>query len=386
MKPITYVTIPNSHNWLAANMNIPFLDLQGPHEELRTELREAFERVLDSGQYILGNEVKQFEQKFAAYCQAKHCVGTGNGLDALHLILRAYGIGTGDEVIVPSNTYIATWLAASYVGATPVPVEPDERTYNIDPVRIEAAITPRTKAIIAVHLYGQPADMDAINAIARKYNLRVIEDAAQAHGARYKGRRVGGLGDAAGFSFYPGKNLGALGDGGAVTTNDPELAEKVRVLCNYGSHIKYHHEVKGLNSRLDELQAAFLLAKLKKLDAWNEQRKNIATNYLNELKGCKLLLPYVPEWADPVWHLFVIRHKDRNRLQRNMTEAGIGTMIHYPIPPHLQGAYAEMRLKEETLPIAEIIHHEILSLPIGPHMTDAQVEQTVAALSNVLTQ
>lgn len=367
-------------------MNIPFLDLQAPHEELRTELREAFERVLDSGQYILGNEVKQFEQEFAGYCEAKHCVGTGNGLDALHLILRAYGIGVGDEVIVPSNTYIATWLAASYAGATPVPVEPDELTYNIDSVRIEAAITPRTKAIITVHLYGQPADMDAINAIAKKYSLKVIEDAAQAHGARYKGKRVGGLGDAAGFSFYPGKNLGALGDGGAVTTNDPELAEKVRVLCNYGSHVKYHHEVKGLNSRLDELQAAFLLAKLNKLDAWNERRKDIAANYLNELKGCKLLLPHVPEWADPVWHLFVIRDKDRDQLQRKMTEAGIGTMIHYPIPPHSQVAYAEMGLKEETLPIAETIHREILSLPIGPHMTDAQVEQIVAALSNALRQ
>ena len=262
-------------------MSIPFLDLRAPHEELRTELRETFERVLDSGWYILGEEVKQFELEFAAYCEANHCIGVGNGLEALHLILRGYGIGAGDEVIVPSNTYIATWLAASYAGATPIPVEPDERTYNINPVLIEAAITPRTKAIIAVHLYGQPADMDAINAVAKKYKLKVIEDAAQAHGARYKGKRVGNLGDAAGFSFYPGKNLGGIGDGGAVTTDDPVLADNIRVLCNYGSRIKYQNEVKGFNSRLDELQAAFLREKLKKLDDWNGRRKVIAAEYLS---------------------------------------------------------------------------------------------------------
>lgn len=389
-------------------MNIPFLDLKAPHVELRDELQAAFERVLDSGWYIQGNELKHFEKEFADYCEVEHCIGVGNGLDALHLILRAYDIGEGDEVIVPSNTYIATWLAASYAGATPIPVEPDERTYNLDPSKIEAAITPRTKAIMVVHLYGQPADMDAINAIAKKHNLKVIEDAAQAHGARYKGRRVGTLGDAAGFSFYPGKNLGAIGDGGAVTTNDAELAKKIRVLGNYGSQVKYHNEVKGYNSRLDELQAAFLREKLKKLDEWNERRKAIAAQYLEGLSNLtsqsdgqraasfqpntrhcedgnarrgnpEVILPFVPEWADPVWHLFVIRHPNRDELQKQLADAGIGTMIHYPIPPHLQPAYAELNYKEGDFPIAEVIHREVLSLPIGPHMKSQQVEQVMAS-------
>jgi len=367
-------------------MNIPFLDLKAPHQELRSELKEAFESVLNSGWYILGDEVKQFEQEFANYSEAKHCVGTGNGLEALHLILRAYGIGSGDEVIVPSNTYIATWLAASYAGATPIPVEPDEQTYNIDPSLIEAAITSRTKAIIAVHLYGQPADMDAINAIAKKYNLKVIEDAAQAHGARYKGKRVGTLGDAAGFSFYPGKNLGAIGDGGAVTTNDPALAEKVRVLCNYGSHIKYHNEVKGYNSRLDELQAAFLRVKLRKLDEWNERRKLIASVYLKYLPKDDLVLPYVPIWADPVWHLFVVRNSQRDRLQKKLNLDGIATMIHYPIPPHLQKAYKELSYSEGDFQIAEKIHMDILSLPIGPHLSHSQCQSVVEALKNSLNK
>lgn len=361
-------------------MIIPFLDLKAPHDELRTELRDAFERVLNSGWYILGNEVKQFEQEFADYSEAKHCVGIGNGLDALHLILRAYGIGAGDEVIVPSNTYIATWLAVSYAGATPVPVEPDERTYNIQSTFIEAAITPRTKAIIAVHLYGQPADMDAINAIAKKNNLKVIEDAAQAHGARYKGRRVGSLGDAAGFSFYPGKNLGAIGDGGVVTTNDPDLADKVRVLCNYGSRVKYHNQVKGYNSRLDELQAAFLREKLKNLDEWNERRKVVAAEYLKSLLDSDVVLSHVPEWADPVWHLFVVRNRQRDKLQKNLGEAGISTMIHYPIPPHLQGAYAELGYTTGAFPIAEQIHQEVLSLPMGPHLDERQVQWVIDAV------
>lgn len=363
-------------------MNIPFLDLKAPHTELHAELREAFERVIDSGWYILGNEVKQFEQEFAEYCEAKYCVGVGNGLEALHLILRACGIGEGDEVIVPSNTYIATWLAASYAGATPIPVEPDERAYNINPTLIEAAISPRTKAIIAVHLYGQPADMDAINAIAKKHNLKVIEDAAQAHGARYKGKRVGSLGDAAGFSFYPGKNLGAIGDGGAVTTNDAELANKVRILCNYGSSVKYQNEVKGFNSRLDELQAAFLRAKLNKLDEWNARRKRIAAEYLQQIDGTKICLPFVPEWAHPVWHLFVIRSQQRAALQAHLTAQGIGTMIHYPIPPHLQPAYSELGIKQGSLPIAETMHREVLSLPIGPHMTNDQVVRTIKSINS----
>lgn len=360
--------------------NIPFLDIKASNLEIRAQLQEAFDRTLNSGWYILGTEVKQFEQEFATYCEAKHCIGVGNGLEALHLILRAYGIGAGDEVIVPSNTYIATWLAVSYAGATPVPVEPDARTYNIDAMRIEAAITPRTKAIIAVHLYGQPADMNVINAVAHKHGLKVIEDAAQAHGARYKGKRVGTLGDAAGFSFYPGKNLGAIGDSGAVTTNDRELAEKVRVLCNYGSRVKYHNEVKGFNSRLDELQAAFLREKLKKLDEWNERRKVIAAEYLNNLTDSKLGLPFVPEWADPVWHLFVVRSQQREALQAQLTEQGIGIMIHYPIPPHLQPAYSELCIKQGSLPIAEVIHREVLSLPMGPHLTSGQQAQIIAAL------
>lgn len=365
-------------------MNIPFLDLKAPHQELRVELREAFESVLDSGWYVLGNEVKQFEQEFSDYCEAKYCVGTGNGLEALHLILRAYEIGAGDEVIVPSNTYIATWLAASYAGATPIPVEPDERTYNIDPTLIEAAITPRTKAIIAVHLYGQPADMDAINAIAKKHNLKVIEDAAQAHGARYKGKRVGTLGDAAGFSFYPGKNLGAIGDGGAVTTNDLDLADKLRVLCNYGSSVKYHNKVKGFNSRLDELQAAFLRVKLKKLDEWNKRRKLIAAEYLNGLLECNVVLPYVPVWADPVWHLFVVRNSRRDRLQKKLSENGICTMIHYPIPPHLQNAYAELGYGKRSFPISERINEQVLSLPIGPHLSHLEHQLVVDAIKDSL--
>lgn len=365
-------------------MNIPFLDLKEPHEELRAELHAAFDRVLDSGWYILGNEVKQFEQEFAGYCEASHCVGVGNGLDALHLILRAYGIGEGDEVIVPSNTYIATWLAASYAGATPIPVEPHERTYNIDPALIKAAITPRTKAIIAVHLYGQPADMDAINAIAKKHNLKVIEDAAQAHGARYKGMRVGSLADAAGFSFYPGKNLGAIGDSGAVTTNDPELADKVRMLGNYGSQAKYHNEVKGFNSRLDELQAAFLRIKLTKLDEWNGRRKAVADEYQSALAGIKVVRPYVPEWADPVWHLFVLRNQQRDLLQKKLSDKGISTMIHYPIPPHLQGAYAELGVGSLALPISERIHREVLSLPIGPHLNKLQLQSVISAVKDAL--
>ena len=399
MKLITSETMISSLKWqnnrisisqtllikdVATEMNpITFLDLKTPHIELRQQLEAAFERVLNSGWYIQGNELKQFEAEFAAYCEAEHCVGVGNGLDALHLILRAYDIGAGDEVIVPSNTYIATWLAATYAGATPVPVEPDVRTYNIDPAKIEAAITPRTKAIIAVHLYGQPADMDPINEIARKHGLKVIEDAAQAHGARYKGRRVGTLGDAAGFSFYPGKNLGAIGDGGAVTTNDAELGHKIRVLGNYGSQVKYHNEVKGFNSRLDELQAALLREKLKCLDEWNARRQLIADSYLAELEDCDLVLPYVPEWAEPVWHLFVVRSQSRESLQQKLLKHGVPTMIHYPIPPHLQAAYAELNYQQGDFPIAEAIHREVVSLPIGPHQEQASTSYVSSTLQSI---
>jgi dTDP-4-amino-4,6-dideoxygalactose transaminase len=366
-------------------MNIPFLDLKSPHDELHSELNAAFERVLNAGWYIQGAECKQFENEFAQYCQAAYCIGVGNGLDALHMILRGYGIGTGDEVIVPSNTYIATWLAVSYAGATPVPVEPDARTYNIDPALIEAAITSSTKAIIVVHLYGQPADMDVINVIAKKHQLKVIEDAAQSHGARYKGRRVGSLGDAAGFSFYPGKNLGAIGDGGAVTTNDPVLADKVRVLGNYGSQVKYHNEFKGYNSRLDELQAAFLRAKLPVLDTWNAHREAYAMQYLNQLDSSTMVLPYVPDWAQPVWHLFVVRSQQRNNLQKQLSNAGIGTMIHYPIPPHLQPAYADLGYARGDFPIAEVIQSEVLSLPMWPHLGMENAAKVIATVASCIS-
>lgn len=356
-------------------INVPFLDLKTPHIELRSELEGAFDRVLNSGWYVLGKEVEAFESEFATYCEAKQCIGVANGLDALHLIVRAYGIGPGDEVIVPSNTYIATWLAVTHAGATPVPVEPDERTYNIDPVKIEQAITPKTKAIMVVHLYGQTADMDPINAIAKKHGLKVIEDCAQAHGARYKGRRAGSLGDAAGFSFYPGKNLGAIGDGGAVTTNDNELLERIKVLRNYGSKIKYQNDIVGFNSRLDELQAAILRVKLSKLDEWNERRKQIAAQYLDHLKSnSKLVLPFVPCWADPVWHLFVVKSKTRDTLLKYLSDRGIGTMIHYPIPPHLQQAYASAGFVKGEFPIAEDMAKTLLSLPIGPHISTRDVE------------
>ena len=365
---------------------IPFLDLKVPHQELRVDLEQAFREVLDSGWFTQGTHLEAFEEEYANYCGAKYCIGVGNGFDALYLILRAYNIGIGDEVIVPSNTYIATWLAATHAGATPVPVEPDERTYNIDPALIEAAITPKTKAIMAVHLYGQPADMDAINAIATKNNIKVIEDAAQAQGALYKGRRTGGLGDAAGHSFYPGKNLGALGDGGAVTTNDINLAEKLHTLRNYGSRIKYLHEIQGFNSRLDELQAAFLRVKLRKLDEWNERRKEIASIYLDEIDPATVAVPYVPEWTDPVWHLFVVRSSFRDGLMKYLTDLGIATLIHYPIPPNLQGAYANSNIKLKNQRVAEGMAKEILSLPMGPHLKDEDIKHIIEALNNYVAK
>lgn len=351
---------------------IPFLDLNAPHVELHEEIMPAIERVVSSGWYILGPEVDAFEAEYATYCEAAHCVGLANGLDALHLALNAMGVGPGDEVIVPSNTYIATWLAVSQCGAVPVPVEPDPVTHNIDPQCIEAAITSRTKVILPVHLYGQPVDLDPILAIARKHGLRVLEDGAQAHGARYKGKRIGGHGDAVAWSFYPGKNLGALGDGGAVTTNDPELADRIRVLRNYGSRVKYINEVQGYNSRLDPLQAAVLRVKLAHLDAWNARRAELAALYRSTLADVALTLPYVPAWAEPAWHLFVIRHPRRDGLQRRLADAGIGTLIHYPIPPHRQQAYAGLRLANEAFPVANQLAGEVLSLPIGPHLSIAQ--------------
>lgn len=368
-------------------MIVPFLDLKAAYLELQQELDSVYQRVMNSGWYILGKEIEAFEQEFAAYCEAQYCIGVGNGLDALHLILRSLGIGPGDEVIVPANTYIATWLAVSYAGATPVPVEPDEMTYNINPDLIEVAITERTKAILPVHLYGQPADMDAINDLAHHYGLKVIEDAAQAHGARYKGRRTGGLGDAAGFSFYPGKNLGAFGDGGAVVTNDPYIADQVRVLRNYGSRVKYYNEVQGFNSRLDELQAAFLRVKLTKLDEWNERRKLAAQYYLDRLSQTDLKLPYVPEWVTPVWHLFVVSHPQRDKLKNYLDKFGLGTLIHYPIPPHLSDAYTgglESNWKTNIYPITEAISNQILSIPIGPHLEQTKTTIVVETLLKVL--
>lgn len=362
-------------------MNVPFLDLKASYLELKTELDDAYRRVMESGCYILGPEVKAFEHEFAAYCGVKHCIGVGNGLEALHLILRAMEIGPGHEVIVPANTYIATWLAVTYAGATPVPVEPDERTYNIDPILIEEAITPRTRAILPVHLYGQPVDIDPILEIAKRHDLKVIEDAAQAHGARYKGKRTGGLGNAAGFSFYPGKNLGTFGDGGAVSTNDDLLADIIRSLRNYGTRTKYYNEVKGFNSRLDELQAAFLRVKLRKLDRWNDRRKTIANLYRKGLADVPdLTLPYVPDWAEPVWHLFVVRIPERKRLQQHLADNGIQTLIHYPVPPHKQGAYFEMASK--LFPVSEKIHQEVLSLPTGPAMKKETVSTIIDSIKN----
>ena len=364
-------------------MTVPFLDLKAAYRELQSQMNAAYQRVMESGWYILGQEVEAFEKEFAHFCETKYCVGAGNGLDALHLILRAYNIGAGDEVIVPANTYIATWLAVSYAGATPVPVEPDKRTYNIDPAQIEKVITPYTRAIIAVHLYGQPADMSRISEVAHKHNLKLIEDAAQAHGACYKGKRVGSLGDAAGFSFYPGKNLGAFGDAGAVITNDEQLAKKIRQLRNYGACVKYEHDIKGFNTRLDALQAAFLRVKLTHLNEWNHRRQQIAKLYLTELGQIPdLILPYVPRWADPVWHLFVVRHHQRDKLQKFLTKCDIGTLIHYPVPPHLSGAYAKPNRKKRDYPITVKQAATVLSLPIGPHLTGKMQAVVVRQIKN----
>jgi dTDP-4-amino-4,6-dideoxygalactose transaminase len=358
-------------------MQVPFLDLKATYLELKPELDEAFQRVMNSGYYILGDEVKQFEEEFAQYCGVKHCIGVGNGLEALHLILQAYEIGVGDEVIVPSNTYIATWLAVTYTGAEIIPVEPDPHTYNLDPQRIEKAITPKTKAILPVHLYGQPVDMDPINKLAQKYNLKVIEDSAQAQGALYKGSKTGSLGDASGFSFYPGKNLGAFGDAGTITTQDDQLDEKLRMLRNYGSKIKYENHCIGYNSRLDELQAAFLRVKLRYLDKWNARRMKIARYYLDNLQGLDLILPDVDPNTQSVWHVFVVQTTQREAFQSYLKENGVGTLIHYPIPPHLQKAYQHLGIGHGKLPISERIHKQIVSLPMGPHLDDAQVDYVI---------
>jgi len=364
---------------IKVNTEVPFLDLRETYLEIGDELDAAYRRVMDSGWYILGAEVDAFEQEFADYCGTKHCVGVGNGLEALQLILHSYGVGPDDEVIVPSNTYIATWLAVSNAGATVIPVEPDPGTYNLDPQRIEEAITSKTRAILPVHLYGQPADMDPINDIARRHGLKVIEDAAQAHGAKYRERRAGSLSDAAGWSFYPTKNLGGYGDAGAVTTDDDDLAARIRLLRNYGSKSKYYNDEQGINSRLDELQAALLRVRLKHLDEWNGRRQRIAAKYLEELQGCELTLPSVLEGAVPVWHLFVIRSERRDELQRYLKENGVQTLVHYPVPPHLQSAYRDVELKG-AFPISERIHREVLSLPIGPHLSEECTNRVIGSV------
>lgn len=363
-------------------MKIPFATFKPMHDEIRKDLDQAYNKVIDSNYFIQGKECELFEKEFADYCNAKYCVGVATGLDALYLILRAMNIGNGDEVIVPSNTYIATALAVSYCGATPIFVEPELETYNINPALIEEKITDQTKAIIAVHLQGRPADMDAVNEIAKKHNLYVIEDAAQAHGTEYKGQKVGTLSDAAGFSFYPGKNLGALGDGGAVVTNNKEIADKVRALGNYGSDYKYHHIYKGTNSRLDEIQSAFLRCKLPYLDKWNEYRRNVANKYFEGIKNPLIKLPLKDsEDYRHIYHVFVIRCAKRDELEKYLNENGIGTVKHYPIPMHLQEAYKDLNIKEGSLPIAEEISKTVLSIPMYYGMTDEEVNYVIDKLN-----
>lgn len=359
---------------------IKFLDLKAINEMHRLEMEAAIKRVLDSGWYLLGKEIESFEKEFSEYCGVKHAIGCANGLDALKLIIQAYGFGPGDEIVAPANTYIASLISISANGATPVLVEPDINTYLIDPEKIEDAITSRTKAIMVVHLYGRAMDMTRILEIAKRYNLKVIEDSAQAHGAMFDGKRVGNLGDASGFSFYPGKNLGCLGDGGAVTTNDDELAEKIRALRNYGSDVKYHFPYRGTNSRLDEIQAALLRVKLPHLDDDNAIRRRIAERYCSEIKNPNIVLPSLPDDAmQNVWHVFPIRVQNRTEFQQYLSDNGIQTVIHYPIPPHRQPAYVEWH--GLTLPITEKIHDEIISLPISPVMTEDEVDRVVDVLN-----
>jgi len=354
---------------------IPFLDLSKINQSLRKSLDAAYKRVMDSGWFVMGPELTAFEAEFAQYSEVKHCIGVGNGLEALHLLLRAYEIERGDEVIVPSNTFIATWLAVSQCGATPVPVEPNTETHNIEAESIEKVITKRTRMIMPVHLYGQTVDMDSINELAERHGLIVIEDAAQAQGARYKGRCAGSLGHGAATSFYPGKNLGALGDGGAVLTNDDVIAEKIIKLRNYGSKAKYEHELAGYNSRLDEMQAAFLREKLKVLNEWNRKRKSIADFYFTHLVHQKIIMPVVPSDMEPVWHLFVIRCKQRDALKEYLESNGVSTVIHYPIPPHRQKCYENM--SENNYPVADRLANEVLSLPISPVMEEDEAKQVV---------
>jgi dTDP-4-amino-4,6-dideoxygalactose transaminase len=368
---------------VSAGVEVPFLDLRAVNDEIGEELGAAIARVVASGSFVLGDEVEAFEREYASFVGSRHCVSVGNGLDALVLALAALGIGPGDEVLVPSHTFVATWLAVSRIGAVPVPVEPDPATYNLDPERLEEAITDRTRAVVPVHLYGQPADLGGIDEVASRHSLAVLEDAAQAHGARHAGVTVGGSGHTAAWSFYPAKNLGALGDGGAVTTDDDAVAERIRLLRNYGSKTKYGHEVRGANSRLDELQAAVLRVKLRHIDDWNERRRKAVDRYLASLDSGIVTLPVVPEWASPAWHLFVVRSERRDELRDHLSGRGVQTLIHYPIPPHLQGAYADLGYGAGSFPIAERLAREVLSLPIGPHITDEHLEHVIAAVQAV---
>ena len=358
---------------------IKFLDLHKINERYREEINDRIQQVINSGWYILGEQVKLFEKNFADFCGVKYCIGCANGLDALNLIIKGYGFGPKDEIIVPANTYIASILAISQNGCTPVLVEPDINTYNINPELIEQKITENTKAIMVVHLYGQPVEMEQVSKLARKYNLKIIEDAAQAHGALYRDKRVGSLGDAAGFSFYPGKNLGCLGDGGCITTNDEELALRIRAIANYGSDYKYHHIFKGINSRLDEIQAGILDVKLCYLDKDNELRREIAKIYRESIKNTKIILPKVHTDVDHVWHIFAIRTNNREKLRTHLNSIGIETNIHYPTPPHLQECYKEW--KNSYFPITEMIHEQVISLPISPVMTKDEVLQVVEAIN-----
>lgn len=365
-------------------MNIEFLNLRRVNAPLQDRIDTALQRVARSGWFVLGEETTAFESEFAAYCGVRHCIGVANGLDALTLTLRALDIGAGDEVIVPANTFIATWLAVSATGATPVAVDPLLATANLDPALLESALTPRTRAVIAVHLYGQPANMDIINHFARAHGLRVIEDAAQAHGARWRGRRAGSLSDAAGFSFYPGKNLGALGDGGAITTDDDAMAARLRSLRNYGSVRKYHHDTMGVNSRLDEIQSAVLRVKLTTLDADNAKRAALAQRYLHGLADVQLELPQVAEGAEPVWHLFVVRMAGRDHVQQTLAARGIGSLIHYPVACHRQAVYAS--LPWPALPVSDRLQQEVLSLPISPVHTVDEIDAVIAALREIMGQ
>jgi len=364
---------------------IPFFDLKSLNYEIKEEIKQAISRVINSGHYIGGDEVESFESEFASYCNVNECIGVGNGYDALHLSLRALGVKQGDEVIVPSNTYIATWLAVSNCGARPVPVEPDPKTYNIDPSKIECKITSKTKVIIPVHLYGLPADIDEIINLAKRYHIYILEDAAQAHGAVYKGRRIGCHGDAIAWSFYPSKNLGAMGDAGAVTTHDRNIAERIRLLRNYGSNSRYMNDIKGFNSRIDPIQAAILKVKLKHLDKWNSRRAYIASYYSTQLFGTEIETPFIPSWAESAWHLYVIRYSKRDYLQKKLLDEGIETLIHYPVPPHLQKAYSnDIPIINTDLKITSELSQQIISLPIWPHLNEDQLNFITKTIKNTI--